>query len=200
MSLPGTYAFGAVSVFVAIREFLGKGQRWRWLRRLFLGKTLVSISAALFITLSRFAAVSVAVGLAVAMGLRALQQHSPRALLRLALVSGLGVTMAALFAVRFPAATAEWNERFETAKGSSSWITRQENNETYLKVLQRLAIIGHPGFEQDDAAVGGYNDTIAPLALWWYYGLVAALAYCFVMLAVAERLLRADPHGLTSPA
>jgi hypothetical protein len=198
IDLPGTYSFGAAALFVTLREFLVAGRRRRWLQRFFLGACLVGVVGAIFITMSRFAAVSVGLGLAAALALGSIRGLSPRVMALGVGACGLVVAISAYVAIRFPEATAQWQERFGSARESSSWTLRQENNETYVKMLtQRFAIIGHPGFERDNKIVGGYIDTIAPVALWWYYGVVAALVYVFIMLAIAGRLLGAvfaRPH------
>lgn len=190
MTLPGTFTFASIPVFLCFVRILTP--QVSTARRVVYFVLMLSILYSLYLTLVRTYAVAIFVGTMVILLLGLLRSRAHQRTYAAAMILVVCLTLS-LFVAQHPGAAQAWQDRASgSADGYDSVYTRLENNITYWKILMSsYAIIGHPGFEASDAAVGGYNDVVAPIAVWWYYGLVAAVCYCLVIIHFAKCGVRA---------
>lgn len=196
MALPGIYAFGVSAVFVSLGfvvEFFLK-------RKKIPAIIAVVVTATMVITISLTISRAVAIGLGVGAVFSALIATRISRIKELVVVTIVAVGAIALGAqiTRATGVATVFAERMYSDQGFGNIETRLQNNLQYLDILLgKVAIIGHPGFSDSHLAVGGYNDVIGPISMWWHYGLLAALFYIFVMLRIIAALLRANrPWGV----
>lgn len=194
LNLQGTFTFASITVFLCLNRLFSPNVSTK--QRTIFFALLVCILYAVYITLTRTSALALMVGATAMMFPIFLRTKMRQQAYLFALIIAVCLTVY-IFMAQHSGAARAWYERFAGYEDEySSVYTRWDNNVTYWNILIRsYAIIGHPGFVADDVAVGGYNDVVAPLAMWWYYGLVAAFCYTFVMIFFAwwwVKLLRSD--------
>lgn len=184
MTLPGTFTFASMPVFLCFIRLLSPqvSKAWRVLYLLL----MICILYSVYLTLVRTIAIAVFVGTMVILllGLALSRAHQKIYATAIILVVCLALS---LLAAEHTGATRAWQDRASGSVDIDSVYIRLDNNVKYWDILtQSYAIIGHPGFEAADAAVGGYNDVVAAIAIWWYYGLVAAVCYCCIIAYFAK--------------
>lgn len=179
--LPGTFMFGTMSVFLCLNAIFNPKASSR--QKVIHVVLLTCILYALFISLTRTSLLSLTIGVSamiiyIFMRTRLRQQIYIFILIFIVCLSILA------FSTQHSGTAKAWYDRISGLEdGFSTVQTRLDNNEMYLEILSNsYAIIGHPNFEADDIRVGGYNDVVAPVAMWWYYGLVSAFCYSLVIL------------------
>jgi len=189
MTLPGAYSFYIIGLFLGIGLLLQQKARWFRLKWGLVAVCLGGVFAGVMVTLSRFLFVGIVVGYLACILMGIQQPALRRKWIMVTAATGVLLLVIATTTPFFSDMVSAWNDRFETATESDSWTTRKQNNLRYLEILsQRAAFLGHPSFEEDNVIVNGYNDTTAPVGLWWYYGLIPSLCYVWLMGLIGYRL------------
>jgi hypothetical protein len=201
LMLPGTCDFGSITVFLCFIRILAS--RIPPVRRVFYLALQMCTVYAMYFTLVRTAVAAVFIGVTVMLSSVVLRTQARQKVYVFGSILAVLLGIVVIVGHYSPTGT-HWNERISGS--ADSYYTghmRIENNIMYLRILSdSYAIIGHPGFEKADYIVGGYNDVVTVVAMWWYYGLIAAICYSLIMIYFAWRLLKvlksSTPHGIIS--
>lgn len=179
--LPGTFTFSTISVFLCLNAIFAPNATSK--QKAIYAGLLTCILYAIFISLTRTALISLTIG-ASAMGVYIFLRTRLRQQVYLFIIVFAVFLSVLAFSSQHSGTARAWYDRISGLEdGFSTVQTRLDNNKMYLEILSNsYAIIGHPNFEADDIRVGGYNDVVAPLAMWWYYGLVSAFCYSLIIL------------------
>lgn len=196
--LPGTFSFGCVAVFLCFQRIFSPKMSAR--RQAMYVVSQICILGAIYLTLTRTSAVALVCGLAVMISLVFLRTQSRQKaqMCGLILVACLAIVM---LWMQHSGAAKAWEDRLSGRSDEyHSAFVRLENNILYWNILTHsFAIIGHPDFDDANVLVGGYKDVIAPLAIWWYYGLIAAICYVSIVIYVTRYLtIRCLATGIVS--
>lgn len=179
--LPGTFAFGTLALFLCADRILSL--QHSALKRLVYFGLLICNLYVVFLALTRIAAIALLFGAAVTIFFTLSRSRTSQKAYLIGVSIGVLVALST-FIVYYTETAKTWENRISGEQdGYNSLYRRIDNNLIYWDILTNsYAFVGHPDFQTADAMVGGYNDVVAPMAMWWYYGLVASLCYCGVMI------------------
>jgi hypothetical protein len=192
MTLPGVYSLGHVGFFVAVHLLVQSYKQKRLIAvliRLMALLGVLGILGSVFFTLSRFSTIAIGSGAALAvmvlLGGGSWRRRSVLIAVLLGLI-GLGMMIPTIF----PAVWSLWEFRFAHFQ-DASLATRLANNGRYWGILtSQFSLLGNPSYNDWSRLIGGYHDVVAPMAIWWEYGLIPAALYLWTMGFTGVRLLQ----------
>jgi hypothetical protein len=194
--LPGTYDFGSITVFICLMRILSSQISRYW--RLTYFALLMSDLLLLYFSVSRTSAAAVILGsiVLVLFLLPDTQIKQKAGAFATVALASLGIVM---ILGHYSAAGTLWSDRMTGS--TDHYLTghyRIEKNLQYFGILsQSNAIIGHPNFEQASIVAGRQEHVIAPLAMWWTHGLIAAICYCSLIIYFVWSMIRLNRTAIS---
>jgi hypothetical protein len=187
--LPGTWTFGSLTILLCFYRMFSTIMSVKHCILYFL--LHMCILYAIYFTQTRTNAIAISVSLIVMLFFVFLRIPFRHKLYTLGLIVAAYVAMFIVFSY-YSGAFRTWQCRILGPTNEyNSLHFRLDSNLLYWNVLTHsYAIIGHPDFQEADNLVSGYNDVVAPLAMWWYYGLVSAICYSIILLYFAWHFAR----------